>query len=173
FTCRLSGDIRRPAAVPDIRWRAGLDLKPIDVTDSAQTDWLETLVWPDQPERLVRLRQALDVARADPPPVRRGNLLHDLPDLMAQAPAGATVVVFHTAVLAYVAEQALRDDFARRMRASGAVWISNEVPGAFPDIAARVHTPRPIGAFLLAVDGRPFGWTDPHGAWLEGLQSAG
>ena len=26
---------------------------------------------------------------------------------------------------------------------------------------------RPRGAFLLAIDGEPVAWTDPHGAWVE------
>ena len=146
FNCGLRGGMTAPVSVPEICWRAGLDLNPIDPRDPDQSAWLETLVWPDQPERLSRLRAALAVARADPPPVRKGNLLHDLAPLIAEAPRGATVVVFHTAVLAYVTEQAARDTFASQVRASGAAWISNEVPGVFPEIAARAGLPRPAGA---------------------------
>ena len=38
-------------------------------------------------------------ARRDPPVVHRGDLLTDLPALAAQAPADATLVVYHTSVL--------------------------------------------------------------------------
>jgi hypothetical protein len=66
--------------------------------------------------------------------------------------------------LAYVADAALREEFANGVRRSGAVWVSNEVPGTFRSIAA----PRgPRGAFLLSVDGVPQAWTDPHGGWIE------
>jgi len=34
--------------------------------------------------------------------VYRGDLLTDLPELAAKAPAGATLVIFHSTVLAYV-----------------------------------------------------------------------
>ena len=164
FPCRASG---APAGCPEIVWRAGLDLNPLDVEDRDAMAWLEALVWPDQPERLTRLRAAIEVARVDPPRVDQGDLLSGLPALVAQGPRGARRVVFHTAVLGYVVDPAARAAFRDTVRAAGAVWISNEAPCVFPDIAARVAAPRPRGAFLLAVDGEPVAWTDPHGAWME------
>jgi hypothetical protein len=35
-----------PACVPTIGFRCGIDLDPVDVTDEAQTRWLEACVWP-------------------------------------------------------------------------------------------------------------------------------
>jgi hypothetical protein len=93
--------------------------------------------------------------------------LTDLPALAAEVRLKGTLVVFHTAVLAYVADPEARAAFARTVRDSGAVWVSNEAPAVFPEIAARAGSaPRP-GAFLLGVDGDPVAWTDPHGAWAE------
>ena len=86
---------------------------------------------------------------------------------MAEAPADATLVVFHTAVLAYVSAIEARQRFVETVRGSRAVWISNEAPPVFPDIAARAPTPAPRGKFLLAVDGEPKAWTGPHGQSLE------
>ena len=34
---------------------------------------LEAFVWPDQPERLERLRAAIEIVRADPPELIRGD----------------------------------------------------------------------------------------------------
>jgi hypothetical protein len=87
--------------------------------------------------------------------------------LAAEAPREARLVVFHTAVLAYVTDPDARADFVRTVRATGAVWISNEAPFVFPDIAAKVAAPGPTGALLLAVDGEPTAWTDAHGAWID------
>lgn len=165
--CRASLATPLPAALPRVVWRAGLDLAPIDLAEPAQRAWLETLVWPDQPERLQRLRAAFTVALSDKPRVLRGDLLRDLPALARQAPAHATLVVFHSAVLAYVTDQEERAAFARTVRDLGAVWISNEAPGVFPAIRDRVTERGPRSAFLLAVDGAPVAWTDPHGAWLD------
>lgn len=167
FRCAVSGPAPLPAALPRVAWRAGLDLNPLDVAFDEDTAWLEALIWPEQEERRRNLRAALTVARRDPPRIVRGDLLHDLAPLMAEAPAEATLVVFHTAVLAYVTPPETRQRFVDTVRGSRAVWISNEAPRVFPDIAARASQPAPHWRFLLAVDGEPKAWTGPHGQSLE------
>jgi hypothetical protein len=169
FECRASGAVPIPSALPTIAWRAGIDLNPIDVNAKAETAWLETLVWPGQEKRVHRLRAALAIAQAEPPRIVKGNLLTDLPALMDEAPECATLVIFHTAVLGYVPSKAHREQFAQAMRRSAAVWISNEVPSVFPDMA-RAAPPMPQrGLFLLAINGSAVAWTGPHGetiAWF-------
>ena len=118
-TCRC------PTALPEVVWRAGLDLNPLDVTDPEQVRWLELLIWPGQEHRLEDLRGALEVARADPPRVIEGDLTTDLAALAAEAPQDATLVIFHTAVLAYVPAAGRR---AFRGRAAPARWIACEAP---------------------------------------------
>jgi hypothetical protein len=162
FPCRTSALTPVPSEHPEVVWRAGLDLNPLDVRDDDDMAWLEALVWPDQPERANRLRAAIAVAREDPPRVVAGDLLTSLPALAAEAPKDATLVVFHTAVLAYVADPETRARFARDVRDLNAVWISNETPRVF-----HLGVSGPKGAFLLSVDGEPTAWTDPHGAWID------
>jgi hypothetical protein len=152
--------------MPRIAWRAGMDLNPLDVTRADQAAWLETLVWPEQEQRAQRLRAAMDVARIHPPRVVKGDLLRDLPALAAQAPADATLVIFHSAVLVYVAPKD-RQRFAGIVRELDAVWISNESPPVFPHIAARLAGPPPKHRFLLAVNGEPVAFTGPHGQSID------
>jgi hypothetical protein len=164
FPCRADAATPVPGAVPNVVWRAGIDLNPLDVRNDDDMAWLEALVWPDQPDRAARLRAAIAVARKDPPRIVAGDLLTALPALAAEAPDDATLVVFHTAVLAYVTDSAARAEFARTMRDLHAVWISNEAPYVFPDIVA---TPIRRGPFVLAVNGNHTAWTDTHGAWID------
>lgn len=147
----------------EVAWRAGLDLNPLDVTNDEHMRWLECLVWPSQPHRLARLRAAIEIARRDPPYLVQGDLNHDLESLIAQAPSDATLVVFHTAVLAYVPEQG-RADFARRMSTLTGHWISNEAPGVMHHIEA----PRGM-ANILALDGTPVAFTGGHGQAFQWL----
>ncbi len=172
FPCLVSGNVPLPTALPTIVWRAGLDLKPIDVRSEADTAWLETLVWPEQEDRVARLRAALEIARVDPPEVFRGDLFVDLEPLMEVAPKDATLVVFHSATLGYVSDQSRRDQFARNMHASRAAWISNESPRVFPSLVAHTPKPQADGRFLLAINGSPVAWTGPHGQALEWFGSA-
>ncbi len=167
FSCRTAGAVPLPAAIPRVVWRCGLDLSPVDLRADEAVRWLETLVWPDQPDRAQRLRAAIGLARADPPRIVKGDLLGDLEPLIATAPKDATLVVFHTAVLAYVASQERRDRFAESVRRAGAVWISNEAPGAFP-AAAETAPPAPgCGQFLLMRDRIPLAWAAPHGQSID------
>ena len=164
FPCRANAATPVPTTHPAVVWRAGLDLNPLDVRDDDDMAWLETLVWPDQSDRAARLRAAIAVARIEPPRVIGGDLLTALPALAAEAPADATLVIFHTAVLAYIADPEARARFAGTVRDLNAVWISNETPRIFP---AELPVPGPPGAFLLSVDGEPTAWTDPHGGWID------
>jgi hypothetical protein len=172
FPCQVNGNTPAPTGLPAVAWRAGLDVNPIDLQSTEDAAWLETLVWPGQAARAARLRAALEIARADPPPVMRGNLLSDLEPLMASAPQDATLVVFHTAVLSYVPEAAERARFAQMMLNSGAIWISNESPRVFASIAEKAPPPSAVGRFLLSINGQPVAWTGPHGQsidWFEHL----
>lgn len=167
FHCSASGALPLPDALPQVVWRLGLDLNPLDLFCDDQVEWLELLVWPGQEDRAKKLRAAINVARSDPPRVIKGNLLTDLEPLIATAPKDATLVVFHTAVLAYVGSREQRDGFAAMIRRGNAVWISNEAPGlfSFPTaIAPRVPT---RGRFLMMIDGKPVAWTSLHGQSIE------
>lgn len=169
FACRADAGTPLPAQGVSVAWRAGLDLSPVDLSDDAEVRWLEALVWPGEEYRLPRLRAACEIARVVSPRVVRGDLRVDLPALAADAPADATLVVFHTAVLAYVRDARDREAFARSVARTGAVWVANEGAQNIPGIAEpREPHPDPA-AFLLCVDGEPVAWTDGHGTWIDWL----
>jgi hypothetical protein len=164
--CEPRGPVPLPAELPEVAWRAGLDLNPLDVNDPDDVRWLSCLVWPGEGDREERLAAAVEAARRDPPAVHRGDLLTDLPALAAQAPAGAGLVVYHTSVLTYVAPGE-RWRFFTAVGDLDAVWLSNEVPGVVPGISSAA---REKSAALLVRDGRtPLAHTDPHGTWLRWL----
>ncbi|MFC0508665.1 DUF2332 domain-containing protein [Micromonospora costi] len=158
--CAAEG-LTPPTRLPDVVWRAGLDLNPLDVTDGADVAWLEALIWPEHTHRRERLRAAAAVAAAEPPLLVRGDLVDDLPALAAQAPAGATLVVFHTAVL-YQVPPPRRDAFVDLVRTLPGHWIANEDP----DVLRHDGLPEPPNGAMhnvLALDGTPLAWTRGHG----------
>jgi hypothetical protein len=152
--------------MPVIVWRVGLDLNPVDVNDEDQVSWLETLVWPEEADRLANLRAALVIAKEHRPLVVRGDLRTDLRALAEQAPKDATLVIFHSAVLAYL-ERPDRLRFRESLRGLPATWISNEAPEIVSEIVEQPPLPHPSGSFLLTVDGQPKAWTDSHGRSIE------
>jgi hypothetical protein len=170
--CSTAGAVPIPQHLPTVAWRAGIDLNPLDVRDADDAHWLECLVWPEQTERRQRLLDAIRIARADPPLLRRGDLNQGIEELVAQVPAGATPVIFHSAVLAYLPEDD-RASFVRTVRDLPGHWISNEAPSVLPSVTAQVPTvPRTNETlFVLALDGRPVALTGPHGQSLQWLEN--
>jgi hypothetical protein len=170
--CAVSGDVPVPADVPKVVWRAGIDLNPLDVADDNDLRWLESLIWPGQPERVARLRAAARIVGAHPPMIRRGDLIAELPALAAQAPASATLVVFHSAVLVYLSAETRRA-FVDIVQSLPGHWISNEGPDVLPELVARVRLPtNGPPPFVLALDGTPLALAAPHGQSLHWLQRA-
>lgn len=158
-----------PNGLPEVVWRAGIDLDPVDPRDESATRWLEALVWPGEGDRLARLRAAIEVARQDPPRVLKADLRSDLSEIIAEVPSGATLVIFHSAVLAYVPSED-RDAFAAEVARLGAVWVANEGAEVLPAVRRQVgdnELAEHQGHFLLSRDGNPIAWADPHGSWLH------
>jgi hypothetical protein len=176
FLCETNANTPIPARNIDVVWRRGLDLEPLRVHDSDDVAWLEALVWPGEQDRCDRLRQALVVARKNPPHVTRGDLRVDLTSVVADAPRDATLVVFHTAVLAYISPHYRCADFANAIARIGAKWISSEAPIVSPCEDERVKAGCPVGQFLLVENTRPIAYTDPHGTsinWFANLDLRG
>ena len=164
--CQPRGPVPLPDRVPQIVWRVGLDLNPLDIGNDEDVRWLRCLVWPGEADREERLTGAIAAARRDPPTLHRGDLLTDLPALVAQAPRDATVVVYHSAVLAYLTPQE-RISFADTVQSLGVVWLSNEGPRVLPNLPAPAHHGAP---FVLTRDGRStLAVCDSHGTWVQWL----
>jgi hypothetical protein len=159
--CLVSGAVPLPGALPTITWRHGLDLAPVDVRDPDARRWLQCLVWPEHVERAERLTAALDVAAEQPPPVAAGDLLDDLPRLAEQAPPEATLVVVHSAALAYV-DARRRAAFVELVRSLGAHRVGLEAPGVLRHLAGLL--PAEVGGrFVVSIDDRVVALAHPHG----------
>jgi hypothetical protein len=165
--CEAIGPVPVPRYVPEVAWRRGIDVTPVDVTDAQDIRWLEACVWPDQTERLARLQAAVEVARWEPPAVEEGDVLERTADIVSQAPAGTTIVVFHSALMPYLTEGARRE-FEQLVSGLPVTWISNEAEGAVPSLAGpRIEAAGERDAFVVAEGATVVALSDPHGEWLQ------
>jgi len=161
------GPVPPPSRLPEVVWRAGVDLAPLDPTDPDTRSWLLGLVWPGETGRAERIGAALDIAAADPPVLRRGDAASDaVARLAALAPSEATLVVTTPGVLVYV-PRGLRADAVTAARSAGR-WVTLDAPATHEGWTTPV-TARPDGAFALAVDGAVTAWADPLGRFVEWL----
>lgn len=143
----LSGDARStvqlkpewegppPLATPiNLIARCGVDQNPLDVSDTEVADRLLAYVWPDQDDRIMRIKAAIALARAFPPPVETGDAAQWIESKLATAQAkGVTRVVFHSIVLVYLSPEgrarvttALHEAGAKATRERPLAWLSME-----------------------------------------------
>jgi hypothetical protein len=171
--CTTTGRGPVPRGVPRVVRRAGIDLNPLDPADPEDVDWLAALIWPGMVGRRERLHAAAAIAAREPAELVCGDVLDRLPEVVAAMPADSSVVVFHTAVLAYL-DTAARDDFVELVSDLPVRWISQEGAGVLPTVAARLPEAPDAGEnrFLLARDGEPLAWTRPHGGQIDWLPAA-
>ncbi|MDT6982656.1 DUF2332 family protein [Streptomyces lusitanus] len=163
---RLGPALAPPTAVPDIVWRAGLDLHPLDPADPDSLAWLRTLVWPEHETRRARLTAAAALVAEEGVRVTAGDLMTaDLARLAAGAPRDATLVVTHCATLAYLDEPARRAAVEEIGRL-GAHRLSFEARGVDPAVP-RIDAPlTPDTLFVAALDGVPYALGNGHGTML-------
>jgi hypothetical protein len=168
LSCAIEGPVPVPTILPEVVWRAGIDLNPLDVTQSEDMAWLEILVWPEHDSRRQRLRTAIQIARTDPPRLFSGDLNETVENLAGQAQSDATLVVFHSAVLAYMSTES-RARFVATTKSLPGHWISNEGLPLAPVVSSTVLPPPPDptkALFVLAKDGEAVAYAGPHGQSL-------
>lgn len=173
--CQTSGELPLPERPLDVVWRAGIDLNPLDVTRESDVDWLDALIWPEHEDRRARLRAAVQVARREPVGIVRGDLVAELEALVDRAPTGASIVVFHTAVLAYL-DEAARKKFVDLVTELPVTWLACEgqgvVPGVMERVAALGARPTSSSDFVLSRNGEPIAFAQPHGRALHWFGAA-
>jgi hypothetical protein len=111
----------------EVARRRGIDTHPVDVTTAEGARLLEAFVWPDQVERLQRLREAIAVAREDPPELVGGDYVELVPELLAE-----DTIVFSTVTTVYLDDERYAE-LAARLR--GVRWLSLEAPRRDHDYA--------------------------------------
>lgn len=82
--------------------RIGCDLDPVDTTDPDGVLHLSSFVWPDQPQRLHLLREAIRLAQLDPVRVQRAAGSDWLQHHLTRPWPGVLTVVWHSVVWQYV-----------------------------------------------------------------------
>ncbi len=149
--------------------RAGVDLNPLAVTDPTAAVAMLAYVWPDQPERLARMRHAIALAKIDPPLILAGDAAAFV-EANVWPQRGVTTTVFHSIALQYFSKDAQGRIAAHMARAGAAAspaaplaWLRYEMadpsnPGA-PELRLRLW---PGDDRLLAVG-------HPHGSSLKWL----
>jgi hypothetical protein len=164
--CEANGPVPVPSRLPEVVWRGGIDLNPLDVRRADDLAWLDALVWPEHDDRRARLQAAAAIVAAHPPRIIAGDLNERVRELAAQAPAEATLVVFHTAVLMYVDEDG-RAAFAETVRALPGHWLSVEGRSITPGIRVRDDVENDSTDMVLALDGVQLAWAQPHGRGIR------
>jgi hypothetical protein len=165
---RGSGVLPLPEELPVVAHRVGVDLHVVNVADPAEALWLRSLVWPDQPERMKLLTDAIEECRSAPPELREGDALDLLPGMIHQAPSHAIVCVYHCHTLNQFSEQQRREfdqllaaaSLERPVIQLSAEWIFTPTPQL---IRTRWQRGQSQSAHLADVD--------HHGRWIEWLES--
>jgi hypothetical protein len=148
--------------------RRGIDLNPVDVTSDHGARLLQAFVWPDQVDRMDRLRTAIQLVREDPPELVRGDYVELLPTLLSGRRDDALTVVFDSVSTVYLDEERYQElvrALAQAGRDGPLAWLALEGP----------RDDLEYGATALELTVWPGGQTrrlarvDFHCAWLEWL----
>lgn len=165
LSSRLAG--RVPVRLPDVVWRGGIDLAPLDPGDRDDRAFLQALVWPGETGRAERIRGALDIAAAHPAPIAAGDASD--PDALhaaaAAAPSGATLVVTTPGVLPHIPRPA-RERLIDMLAAGPWRWVTID-PAALHDAWRTPVDAGAWGGFVLGLDAQPLAAVDPLGASVE------
>ncbi|MDR7186952.1 hypothetical protein J2X85_004013 [Microbacterium trichothecenolyticum] len=156
-----------PLRLPEVVWRTGIDLEPLDASDAGDRRFLTSLVWPGESGRAERIAAALDIAAEDPPHLIAGDASD--PEVLraaaALAPAGATLVVTTPGVLPHI-PRAGRERLLDAVRTLDAVWITIDPPALHDRWRPPVDAAS-WGGFVLGRDGEALAAVDPLGSFVH------
>jgi hypothetical protein len=101
----LSGEPPRLPPSVDIGARLGCDATPIDPSTPEGSLTLLTYIWPDQKERIARMRAALEVAGEVPVSLDREPAATWAQRVLAEPVPGQATVLYHSIVSQYLSDE--------------------------------------------------------------------
>ncbi len=170
-----------PASTPVVvTQRRGCDVHPLDAAHPDDALGLQSFVWPDQTDRLARLRGALAMAIETPVEVIQSSAEDFLAD--ASPSNGFLTVIMHSVMWQYMPPD-VRATASRHLRrltntateSAPVAHISLEPPRAEDDSDVDFRAARRHGGFVITAGCAPFftdrvvGYCPPHGPpahWL-------
>jgi hypothetical protein len=171
---QIDAEWRGPrAALPpriDVASHGACDVAPIDLADDDAVLRLTSYVWPEQRDRLERLRAAIALARQVGLHVDRADALPWVSAALAPTRKGQATVLYHSVMWQYMppaTRDALReviaDAGARATPDAPLAWLRFEPPNADAHMELTLTlwpggTPRVLAK------------AHPHGRWIEWLQ---
>ncbi len=163
-----SGSLPPLDATPEVVERAACDRRPTDLRDPAQRRRLLAYIWPDQFERLERIRAAIEVALARGVEVETA----DAPDWAQRAEPreGCVTVLYHSVFWQYMppaSQAATRQVIEQHAQKASAgapfAWLRMEPP---PEDMAKMEIRLNLWP---GGEDRVLAHAHPHGAWVDWL----
>ena len=127
LSCEVRGPRRPPPPeLPPLASRTGIEASPVDLTDPAARAWLTACAPPEASAR-TRLAHAIEVAREHPAPVIAGDVVDELPAVLAALPAELPAVVTDAYLAVFLPPERrarLTEVLAAAARTRPVTWLS-------------------------------------------------
>jgi hypothetical protein len=137
----LSGDPPRLPSDVEIGSRHGCDASPIDPSTEDGRLTLLTYIWPDQEERIARMRAALGVAAKVPASLDAEPAAAWTQRMLAQPAPGKATVVYHSIMSQYLSDEersaffaAIREAGTRATTEAPLAWLRMEPRDDLADV---------------------------------------
>ena len=163
-----------PDAPINIRSVRGVDIHPLDATDPAQADRLQSYIWVDNQERQARMAACIAMMRNRPVQLAAGDAADWIEaELQTRQEPGTTRVLMHSVMWQYM-PQSGRDRVATAMASAGAKataqrrlgWVMMEPNRDLHRHEVRVQGWNGQGDSPMEL----VALTHAHGAWVEALE---
>jgi hypothetical protein len=147
----------------------GSDVMPLDATDPAVATRLAAYVWPETPERLARVRAAVEMVRGEGVSLDKADAADWIVARLAEPQAaGVTRVLMHSVVWQYLPEAvaervrvAMRAAAARATAERPLGWVAMEPDRAFGHQTIRVRSWPGAGDWVTLAT------SHAHGTWID------
>ena len=158
-----------PTSIPDVGFRLGLDLNPVDIRDPDAVAWLKALVWPERREEALILDNAIELAQDNPPHLLTGDALELLSEVLRGIPPDSTLCLYHSHMLNQLSPQA-RGRFEEIIDQHGAVRDLNLI--SLEGRAGGHHSAIELTQYQSgSKTTRHLADCDSHGNWIQWLES--
>jgi len=163
ITCAVTGGTPPIApALPPIAAQIGLDRSPVEPDPTPTTRNGSSRAPGPTPAGSTARAAAIRLAQGDPPTIRRGDMVADVYQVLAELPREATICVLTTWAVSYLSRSS-REDFAAELARMGrdrtVVWISGEGPNVVrrlsPISKRRPSTSKPTSSVRSSTTATP------------------